>query len=56
MNLFWDKFRFNKDKDKGWFISKVVDGCNRLSSHIVSVCTIDPFKKRLNESLDSEVR
>ncbi len=51
-----DKFRFNKDIGKNWFINRVVDERNRLSSHVVSANTIDTFKKRLDKFMDGEDR
>ena len=51
-----EKFRFNKDIGKNWFINRVMDEWNRLSSHVVSANTINTFKNRLDDFMDGEGR
>lgn len=40
-----EKLRFNKDKGKKWFTSRVVDEWNILGGHVVSANAADKFKK-----------
>lgn len=51
-----DKFRFNRDIGKNWFINRVVDEWNRFSSYVVSVNIIVIFKNRLDKFMDSDIR
>ena len=48
-----DKPRFRTDIGRYWFTNRVVNDWNRLDRHVVSAESIRSFKKRLDESKDS---
>ena len=49
-----DKFRFRKKIGKNVFTNRVVEEWNKLGKHVVSVGTVDTFKKRLHISMYEE--
>lgn len=51
-----DKFRFKKEIGRNWFTNRVVDEWNRLSRDVVGATTLDCFKKRLDNFMDSDGR
>ena len=51
-----NKFRYRKNIGTNWFTNRVVEEWNKFSKHILSVGTVNTFKKRLDISMDEENR
>lgn len=50
-----DKFRFRKEIDKSWFMNRIVDEWNKLSSNVIDANTRESFKRSLERFMVGSV-
>ena len=51
-----EKYRFNKEIGRNWFINMVVVDWNRLSQQVINAQTIGSFKRKLDDFMDADER